>query len=679
MATFQSAPGVCYAEVMGCRAGLAVERPSWTVSAARACRACRVYRTWQLLLIATSACSFETQPIFDSRSDPVSDSDTATGQPRAALQSDAGSSSPTASTMSTTSTMSTMSMTHADAGVANNGDCTPDTSSCSDESTLLQCGSDGRPLRIDVCASGCDGSITGEAVCNICVPGKLLGCSDATSVRRCKDNGSGEETVRCPSGCSSGTCAGTCVPGATSCTDTATLRTCDALGATTERTCADGCSVTAGRASCNVCRPNALVCRGQVSIQCSADGQLASNTPCTHGCDAVSGACLPTRLLPANLPAETCDAQPDDDAELSGNTSLDTDANCTSVQQQAGDAPEICVVRHRDVHVLAGALITVSGSRALALVATRSLRIDGVISVAAHGGNAGPGALSTGPGVGHAATVRASGAVDIPANAGGGGGGHAAKGGAGGGVPASCNSDMSCAVAGVGGAAYGDEQLVPLSGGSLGGKNSAVATSSRQAIAGGGGGAIQLVSCGDLAIGGQAIVDASGGGGGGGFPSSTDAMNASPGAGAGGGSGGAILIEALRVMLEPGAILVANGGGGGGGARAWTSSGSGQGGGMGMGAGMGTPAVPGMAGQDGRRSSVAALGGQSGGLGAAPGGAGGTANPPAAGGAATQVEAAAGGGGGAAGRIRVNSQSGSADLTGLVVSPRATAGGVEID
>jgi len=59
----------------------------------------------------------------------------------------------------------------------------------------------------------------------------------------------------------------------------------------------------------------------------------------------------------------------------------------------------------------------------------------------------------------------------------------------------------------------------------------------------------------------------------------SDPQSTSPGAGAGpgagGGSGGVILIEALRVAVECGAILAANGGGGGGAAmRASTSSGT---------------------------------------------------------------------------------------------------------
>jgi hypothetical protein len=639
---------------MACSDGTVVERQGSRVIAVQAFIAARALRSWQLLLIITAACSFDTQPIFDSRSDPTSDAGPGIGQQPLA-QPDSGSA-------------------RMDAGPPISIDCTPGELSCRDANTLLTCGPDGSPKNTESCASGCNERGAGVAACNVCMPGSVLGCSDLLSVRRCKADGSGEDNVLCPIGCSNGTCTGTCVPGATSCVDTGTLRTCDALGGMVDRACADGCNTSAGVAACRVCAPNSVICRGQDSVQCSANGQVATAVRCAHGCDAASGQCLSSRLLPSNLPAATCEAQAAGDVELSGSAALDTDTGCTDVVQQAGSAPEICVVRHRDIHVLPGAVITVTGSRALALVATRSLDIEGSISVAAHAGVAGPGGLASGAGVGRNGVGLGSSmvpdAIDTPANAGGGGGGHGVKGAAGGDAPGVCNGNSSCADPGAGGAVYGTEPLVPLQGGAQGGRNSAATASSRQATPGAGGGAIQLVSCADLTIGAQAAVEASGGGGGGGFPGTTDASNDTPGAGAGGGSGGAILIEAVRVAVQRGAILVANGGGGGGGAvRAVTSGGS-NGGGMPM----TRAAAPGLAGQDGRRSGIAAAGGQPGGTGSLPGGAGGTANPPTPGGTSTQPEDAAGGGGGAAGRIRVNTQATPVDLTGIVVSPRATTG-----
>jgi hypothetical protein len=615
--------------------------------------AARALRSWHVLLIITAACSFNTQPIFDSRSDPMSNPDSGMGQLPVA-QPDSG--------------------PRIDAAPSIITDCTPGELTCRDANTLVTCGSDGSLKNPESCASGCNARGAGSAACNACTPGNVLGCTDLLSVRRCKADGSSEENVLCPNGCSNGTCTGGCVPGATTCADTNTLRTCDAQGSMVDRVCSDRCSTSAGVAACHVCAANTVVCRGQESVQCSANGQVATGTPCAHGCDAASGQCNSTRLLPSNLPAATCDGQADDDLDLSGSAELNTDTDCSEVVQQAGGAADICVVRQRDIHVLPGAMIRVTGSLALALVATRTLNIEGSISVAAHAGAAGPGGLVSGAGLGRDAvgegSSMGSAGVDAAANAGGGGGGHGAKGATGGDAPGVCSKDMPCADPGAGGAMYGSEQLVPLQGGARGGRNSAAITSSRQAVPGAGGGAIELVACTDLTIGAQAVVEASGGGGGGGFPGMTDASSDTPGAGAGGGGGGAILIEALRVVVQRGAILVANGGGGGGGAvRAATIGGMG-GGGMPI----TRSAVPGSAGQDGRRSGIAAAGGLPGGTGSSPGGAGGTANAPTAGGSVTRPEDAAGGGGGAAGRIRVNTQGVPVDLTGIVVSPRATSG-----
>jgi len=165
------------------------------------------------------------------------------------------------------------------------------------------------------------------------------------------------------------------------------------------------------------------------------------------------------------------------------------------------------------------------------------------------------------------------------------------------------------------GASYGTADLVPIWGGSAGGSHSA---------SGYGGGAIQIVSKTSLNIasGGGINVDGDGG---------DDHFTI----GGGGGSGGSILLESLTVTI--GGTLSANGGGGG------------------------DTSTPGA---DGNFGSTPAAGG-------------GTAGGAGSGGATTSglngstVGGDYGGGGGGAGRIRINTSSGLASISGTV-SPSLT-------
>jgi len=184
----------------------------------------------------------------------------------------------------------------------------------------------------------------------------------------------------------------------------------------------------------------------------------------------------------------------------------------------------------------------------------------------------------------------------------GGGGAFCGKGGNGG------------AVGATGGTPYGTPELIPLQGGSTGG-----ALFASQA-----GGAIQLVAGIEIVLAAGSYIDARGDG------------NSS-----GGGSGGAILLEAPVVKVL--GSLTANGGGGG---------------------------APGAnAGKPGDRTSTPASGGQTpdninggnGGAGSTVDGTNGALNtqPPNDG-----TGSASGGGG--AGRIRINTRSGAAEISGLV-------------
>lgn len=183
-----------------------------------------------------------------------------------------------------------------------------------------------------------------------------------------------------------------------------------------------------------------------------------------------------------------------------------------------------------------------------------------------------------------------------------GGGAYCGKGGKGGSATGS-----------LGGVAYGSPELVPLLGGSSGG---AAATD-----AGAGGGAVQVVAGNVLTIAATGVIHVGGGNG----------MWGSSGAG----SGGAILLEAPEISVL--GTLAANGGGGGEG----TANGD-----------------------DGFRGSPDDV--------AAPGGNTGTASTDDDGGngsAAAVIDGSPGGktnggGGGGAGRIRLNSTTGEAVVTG---------------
>ena len=202
-----------------------------------------------------------------------------------------------------------------------------------------------------------------------------------------------------------------------------------------------------------------------------------------------------------------------------------------------------------------------------------------------------------------------------------GGGSYCGIGGAG--------ASESGAPGSAGGPAYGTPELVPLVGGSSGGAG--------EASAGAGGGAVQLVASNAITIAAGGFVHVGGGGGGNGGAAGTQEAS-------GGGSGGAILLEATTVTVA--GILAANGGGGGEGALG------------NVGADATATDQPALGGNDPMRGS-------NGGNGSAGVSAKGTDG-------AVKAGSTAGGGGGGAGRIRINTKSGAATLTGATLSPAAS-------
>ncbi len=348
-------------------------------------------------------------------------------------------------------------------------------------------------------------------------------------------------------------------------------------------------------------------------------GNASASEGGTQGPPANTGA-LTGVIVPSNLPADICDTPATKDVVLQG-YAFDY-STCDANIVQGNGAPDICVVKGNDVtiHQLVG--IGTPPLRAIAVVATNALTVDGLVDVGAQPYNTGNATVNL-PGSG-----AASGTSD----------------GNGTGVPL---------MGGVSGAWGGND------GRGQGGSG------------GGGGGAVQLVACKQLTLTSNARINAGGGGGSAG-EQVTSGPSFSGGAGGGGGDGGMILLEAAQMTLAGG--LAANGGGGGGGGGAATPSLGAfcSSGGNGATGAVATSQTPG-------GSSGGTQGGGAGGLGGsvagAPtqGAAGGACNAP----PGTGRPAGPGGDGGGAGHIRLNVPAGTAlDTTGAIFSPAPSIGTV---
>jgi len=293
-----------------------------------------------------------------------------------------------------------------------------------------------------------------------------------------------------------------------------------------------------------------------------------------------------------------------------------------------------------------GVRVRVKGTRALALLASGAIAIEGLLdlrgsaaecsdpSCAGPGGFAGstflmmplqPGLGPGGGGYGYS--------VGGPGDEAGGGGGAACGNGGHGG-----DAGVTMYPGGAGGVAYVASSLIPLCGGSGGGTGGPASYASDPGgRGGGGGGAVQLVSATAVRVssssGTPSGIQAGGGGG------QADHAQTYDDGGGGGGAGGSILIEAPTIAITSGAVLAANGGGGGGGYNSGAI------------ATEGSPAL---------LSSNPAPGGpgvRRGGMGSAGSNIGGENAPGPIG------DGGAGGGGGG-GRIRLNTIDGTVTLTG---------------
>jgi Big-like domain-containing protein len=209
------------------------------------------------------------------------------------------------------------------------------------------------------------------------------------------------------------------------------------------------------------------------------------------------------------------------------------------------------------VQVDAGALVTVVGSRPLALFSTGDIGVAGNILAAGadgdHGGLAGAGG-GGGPGVGSPGSRHLHTAPSTFFDSGGGGGGYGGAGGAGGADP------DGVVAGGPGGGAWGDLHTTLVGGSNGGGTPDG-------GVGGGAGGAVELSAVGTLTVDGTISVD------GGDGATAPDSVNHG---GGGGGSGGGIILDAAHLGL--GGILSASGGDG---ANAAALGGGGGGGGGG--------------------------------------------------------------------------------------------------
>lgn len=299
----------------------------------------------------------------------------------------------------------------------------------------------------------------------------------------------------------------------------------------------------------------------------------------------------------------------------------------SSVPQDAGSfdpahVRELGVLQVHDLIVPAGETLSITGERPLVIIASGTIRIEGILDAAADktlpgsGGFAGSGTITSGnPALGPGAATLATGA--------GGGGGYLTRGGG-------QDGDTSMA-----GPAVALSTPMPLFGGSGGYVNSTGNTTS--GAGGAGGGAVYLLAQEAIIIGVAAGDPAQSGihvGGGGGDPSGGSSSR-----GAGGGSGGTIVLDAPQVTVH--GTLAANGGSGS--INRFT---------------------------DGRNANFSAVPAAGITDGANTGGDGGAGDTPAGDGAGTH-----GSGGGSAGRIFVYASETLTWGAGSVVSPSIASGG----
>jgi hypothetical protein len=402
-----------------------------------------------------------------------------------------------------------------------------------------------------------------------------------------------------------------------------------------------------------LCDGTACVCPGLGEVECAGTCIQPKTDPtfcgavgdcvgvnagafCGVGEACCHGVCSPSCvgvLAPSNLDPVSCEftALTDLLVPVGQTLSFSTDGACSEVRAQP-NAPDLCVMRYGTVTI--SGTLSVTGSRALALLATGDMLIDGTVDVAGQGNTNGPGASAI-----------VGGAYGTPG--------------------------------GSGAPAFGDPSIIPLSGGSKGPGGNAVWPYPGRG--GGAGGGLELVACATLHLSG--LVSA---GGAGGFGDDGTSLFSPAG---GGGSGGGVLIEAPVVVLT-GSVFANGGGGGGGGFSSSIETfndlgGNGEGGHLSSG--------PALGGHGGASECLGSSGpGGRGGASTPPEsgvpatadcgtgwcGSGPVPLPPPC--PLSCGTCQAGGPGGAVGRIRVNDASGTPSIAGGTFSPAPTTGGIAL-
>jgi hypothetical protein len=382
------------------------------------------------------------------------------------------------------------------------------------------------------------------------------------------------------------------------------------------------------------------MCAGDNLVTCDGQGNITATTACVLGCSTANKRCL--KVASSNsLDTFLDEAATAPDLVLSGSTTIDTDAASITDQSGVRSQPNSIVTTGLPIGVMVikaktfetGGTVTVTGSRALAIVVDGAITINHPINVSAPLVGNGPGALpndTTGRG-GNGAAGSTEG------SSGGGGGGFGTAGGRGG------TGGFNTVNGGNPGGVSGTGTLIPLRGGTPGGYSGSTVSASH--TVGGGGGAIQLVSNVSITLGASGVISANGGGARGPSQLILCVQDTPCGHGEAGGSGGGILLETPVLTMDAASGLYANGGAGKCGVM-----GSGQ-----SGLNSTTPA----AGQT--CSNQTGSGGN--------GAAGATAAQN--GGNTSGDNAVGGGAGGGQGRIRVNLKA------GTTFSPTGTVSGVE--
>lgn len=541
-------------------------------------------------------------------------------------------------------------------GVDNDGDGLLD---CADPDCADQpCGPGSTCLQPPLCASGVCGTPEPVACADpsgICLAGATCFLDAGCRFTRVLDAGTACAGGRClaDGGCVAPETGAACANGVDD--DFDGLVDCadpDCNGASCED--GDACTI-AQQCSNGRCDGGAtVVCNSPadcqlVGLACLSDGgcsypQAPIGSPCDGGFCSAGGTCGSFPYVPSNfVPAPFA---PDASVFLNCLAYVNTDnavdpiegwcgpRPSVSVVTQAG-GPELLVLSTRDLTQVTGSTVYVYGSRPVVFAVYGNAKLGGFFAPLLNPDGGGwPAGHSLPPGAGAGPQPWCSGGTgmsgaQLGATSGGGGGGAFGSSGADGGDGAGAAGSQ-----GGGGVPNGNEVLVPLRGGCAGGNGGPTSTDR----GGVGGGAIQISVAGRLTLDPSGRVGSPGYGGVGG--TQDGGLN---GGGSGAGSGGAVLIEALHLLLLDGGFISTNGAGGG--------------------EGDGDNSDSCCWGASANRATVASAFGGSGADGPATGGPGGSGAGTDGGGGLVQAAvglpgasgvACGGGGGGGVGRVRLN-------------------------